>query len=117
MTVDDHDNRPGESRQQQQESEQRSPEPLQAKRAQPLPETADAMAELDAERSHPRTPQGRRRRFLNQRNAVIASIAAVLGLVALILVLLLVYRLGYIDRYVAGQIKDTFSKYGIRTEI
>ena len=29
----------------------------------------------------------------------------------------LAYRLGYVDRYVAGQIKDTFAKYGIRAEI
>ena len=66
---------------------------------------------------HPITPQGRRRRFLTRRNFFIATIAAAIGLVALILIILIVYRLGYVDRYVAGQIKDTFAKYGIRAEI
>ena len=36
---------------------------------------------------------------------------------ALILVGLLGYRLGYVDRYIASQVKDTLSKYGIRAEI
>ena len=69
------------------------------------------------QRQHPVTPQGRRRRFLNHRNLVIATIAAAIGIVALILLIFLAYRLGYVDRYVAGQIKDTFAKYGIRAEI
>ncbi|HEY6119740.1 MAG TPA: hypothetical protein VIV66_07265, partial [Pyrinomonadaceae bacterium] len=62
-------------------------------------------------------PVTRRRRYLNRRNAVIATIAAAIGVVALILLLLIVYRLGYVDRYVAGQIKNTFANYGIRAEI
>ena len=82
-----------------------------------MPPLAEAIAERDAERKHPITPQGRRRRFLTRRNVLIATIAAAIGLVALILIILIVYRLGYVDRYVAGQIKETFAKYGIRAEI
>ena len=61
--------------------------------------------------------QGRRRRFINRRNIVIATIAGGVGIVALILLAVIVYRLGYVDRYVAGQIKNTFANYGIRAEI
>lgn len=92
-------------------------EALQSDSKKPLPPVAEAIAEKDAERKHPVTPQGRRRRFINKRNAFIATIVAAIGIVALILLILLVYRLGYVDRYVAGQIKDTFAKYGIRAEI
>ena len=92
-------------------------EALQSQTDEPLPPVAEAIAERDAQSPHPVTPQGRRRRFLNQRNIFIATIAAAVGVVALILLILIVYRLGYVDRYVAGQIKDTFSKYGIRAEI
>src|SRR6266550_5743108 len=90
---------------------------LQSKTDEPLPPVAEAIANTDAQRRHPVTPQGRRRRFLNKRNAFIATIAAAVGVIALILLILIVYRLGYVDRYVAGQIKDTFAKYGIRAEI
>jgi len=84
---------------------------------EPLPPLADAIAERDAQRPHPVTPQGRRRKFINRRNLLIAATAAAIGIVALVLLVLIVYRLGYVDRYVAGQIKDTFAKYGIRVEI
>ncbi len=90
---------------------------LRSETDEPLPPLAEAIAERDAKRRHPITPQGRRRRFLNKRNLLIATIAAAIGMVALILLILIVYRLGYVDRYVAGQIKDTFAKYGIRAEI
>jgi translocation and assembly module TamB len=63
------------------------------------------------------TPSRRRRRYLNRRNLVIATVAASIGAVALILLGVLVYRLGYVDHYVAGQIKNTFANYGIRAEI
>jgi len=90
---------------------------LRSETDEPLPPLAEAIAERDAQRKHPITPQGRRRRFLTRRNFFIATIAAAIGVVALILLILIVYRLGYVDRYVAGQIKDTFAKYGIRAEI
>jgi translocation and assembly module TamB len=92
-------------------------EALQSKTDEPLPPLAEAIAERDAQRRHPITPQGRRRRFLNKRNLLIATTAAAIGVVALILLIFIVYRLGYVDRYVAGQIKGTFSNYGIRAEI
>ncbi len=92
-------------------------EALQSKTDEPLPPLAEAIAERDAQRRHPITPQGRRRRFLNRRNLLIATTAAAIGVVALILLIFIVYRLGYVDRYVAGQIKGTFSNYGIRAEI
>jgi translocation and assembly module TamB len=90
---------------------------LQSETDEPLPPAAEAIANRDARSPHPVTPQGRRRRFLNRRNLIIATTAAAVGVVALILIILIVYRLGYVDRYVAGQIKDTFAKYGIRAEI
>jgi translocation and assembly module TamB len=92
-------------------------EALRSETDEPLPPLADAIAERDAKRKHPVTPQGRRRRFLNRRNLIIATTAAAIGAVALVLLIFLIYRLGYVDRYVAGQIIDTFAKYGIRAEI
>src|SRR6266536_5098185 len=62
-------------------------------------------------------PPRRRRRYINRRNAFIVLILAGVGTVALVFLLLLIYRLGYVDRYVAGQIKNTFANYGIRAEI
>ncbi|MBA2705631.1 MAG: translocation/assembly module TamB domain-containing protein [Blastocatellia bacterium] len=116
MSVDDRDK--------QSDGDSRSPgdkesikDALQSDTDEPLPPAAEAIANRDAQSPHPVTPQGRRRRFLNRRNLVIATIAAAVGVVALILIILIVYRLGYVDRYVAGQIKDTFAKYGIRAEI
>jgi translocation and assembly module TamB len=40
-----------------------------------------------------------------------------LGAVALILVALIGYRLGYVDNYIAGQVKNTLATYGVRAEI
>src|SRR4030095_3878190 len=39
------------------------------------------------------------------------------GALVLILVVLFLFRLGFVDRYVAGQIKNTFANYGIRAEM
>ncbi len=83
----------------------------------PLPPRAEAIAERDAQSPHPQTPQGRRRRFINKRNAFIATLAIAVIVVALILLAMLAYKLGYVDRYVAGQIKSTLAEYGIRAEI
>src|SRR6185436_12703677 len=123
MSVDDRDNGPDKEK-----SRESAPgtdsvdskeirDALQSKTDEPLPPLAEAIAERDAERKHPITPQGRRRRFLNRRNLLIATIAAAVGIVALVLLILILYRFGVVDRYVAGQIKDTFAKYGIRAEI
>src|SRR5437660_7083005 len=68
--------------------------------------------------SQPAAPAMRaRRRFVTRRNAVIATIGLACAVVALVFVGLVVYRLGYVDRYIAGQIKNTLSNYGIRAEI
>ncbi|MEP6635615.1 MAG: hypothetical protein ABJB97_02740, partial [Acidobacteriota bacterium] len=97
--------------------DQETVDALQSKTDEPLPPRAEAIAERDAARQHPVTPQGKRRRYLTKRNALIATIAASAGVIALIILIALVYRLGYVDNYVAGQIKDTFANYGIRAEI
>src|ERR1041385_4688027 len=66
----------------------------------------------------PASPQPTaRRRFITRRNTIIAAIGLVCAVIALLLVGLIAYRLGYVDRYIAGQMKDTLSKYGIRAEI
>lgn len=116
MTVDDRDNGPGKDSSSS-TNDKEIAEALQSSKDEPMPPVAEAIAERDAKRKHPVTPQGRRRRFLNQRNVLIAAISAAIGIVALILLIFIVYRFGYVDRYVAVQIKDTFAKYGIRAEI
>jgi hypothetical protein len=70
-------------------------------------------------RDNPATPSEviRRRRFINRRNTIIVAIGMVCAAIALVLVGLLAFRLGYVDNYIAGQVKDTLSKYGIRAEI
>src|ERR1043166_7954316 len=66
----------------------------------------------------PASPQPTaRRRFITRRNTIIAAIGLVCAVIALLLVGLIAYRLGYVDRYIAGQVKDTLAKYGIRAEI
>src|ERR1043165_8197528 len=62
-------------------------------------------------------PPRRRRRIVTRRNAIIAGILVAVGAIALVLIALLGYRLGYVDAYIAGQVKDTLAKYGIRAEI
>src|SRR5215204_4123094 len=59
----------------------------------------------------------RRWRYFTRRHAFLA--AAIIGVVAIALILLVLFafRLGFVDRYVAGQIKQTFANYGIRAEI
>src|SRR5437588_2721921 len=63
------------------------------------------------------TPARRRRRFVTRRNAILSGIAIGIGVVVIILVAFIGYRLGFLDRYIAGQVQDTLSKYGIRAEI
>src|ERR1044072_5097210 len=75
---------------------------------EPLPPVAEAVAERDADRPEPVTPQGQRRRYLTRRNAFIATIAIAVGAVALILILLIAYRLGSLDPDIARPLKDTF---------
>ena len=77
MSVDDRDKTAGEPSSSRTNEEIR--EALQSDTDEPLPPAAEAVAELDAQSPHPRTPQGRRRRFLNRRNLIIATTAAVIG--------------------------------------
>jgi translocation and assembly module TamB len=56
-------------------------------------------------------------RYFTRRHAFIA--ASIVGIAALLVILLVLFlfRLGFVDRYVASQIKNTFANYGIRAEI
>lgn len=58
-----------------------------------------------------------RRRVLNRRNFFLASVVIVGGAFLLLVLLVISYRLGYIDSYIAGQVKNTLAQYGIRAEI
>src|SRR5438045_9010107 len=62
-------------------------------------------------------PAASRRRFITRRNTIIAAIGLACAVIALLLVGLIAYRLGYVDRYIAAQVKDTLAKYGVRAEI
>src|SRR5262245_51959456 len=53
----------------------------------------------------------------SRRHAIIAGLILGVGAVALLLLVFLLYRLGFVDRYVVRQIKGTFANYGIRAEI
>ncbi|HKR02556.1 MAG TPA: translocation/assembly module TamB domain-containing protein [Pyrinomonadaceae bacterium] len=115
MPVDDRDEQspsssPGEKKKEVQAA-------LQSETDRPLPPAAEAAAERDADRPEPKTPQGRRRRFLTRRNALFATLAIAVAFVLLVLAIVIAYRLGYIDRYIANQVKSTLSQYGIRAEI
>ncbi|HEX4900362.1 MAG TPA: hypothetical protein VFV61_07500, partial [Pyrinomonadaceae bacterium] len=117
MSVDDRENHSDNAADEPTRERDEVAKALQSETDEPLPPRAEAIANRDARRPHPHTPQGRRRRYLTKRNALIATVAASIGVVALILLALLLYRLGYVDNYVAGQIKNTFATYGIRAEI
>ena len=59
----------------------------------------------------------KRWRYFTRRHAFIAA-CIVGGVAVLVLVVtLFLFRLGFVDRYVASQIKQTFANYGIRAEI
>jgi autotransporter translocation and assembly factor TamB len=98
-------------------TERKVVEALQSETDEPLPPAVEKIAERDADRPEPVTPQGQRRRFLTRRNAMFAAIGVAIGAVALIIIALTAYRLGFIDRYIANQIKSTLAEYGIRAEI
>jgi translocation and assembly module TamB len=78
----------------------------------------DNQRELPSENNRSTSQPARaRRRFVSRRNTIIAGIGLACAAIALILVGLIAYRLGYVDRYIAGQIKETLSNYGVRAEI
>lgn len=70
------------------------------------------------ERPDPPKPSvAKRWRYFTRRHAILAGF--IIGIAAFVVVVLafFLYRLGYVDRYIAGQIKQTFANYGIRAEI
>src|SRR2546430_1499308 len=83
----------------------------------PVDNHGDKPAEDNRGAAQPAARARARRRFVTRRNAVIATIGLACAVIALVFVGLVVYRLGYVDRYIAGQIKNTLSNYGIRAEI
>src|SRR4051812_33886869 len=115
MSADDRDDKASAPSPPEKESRVRAE--LQSETDRPLSPVAEVAAEHDADRPEPKTPQGRRRRFPTRRNAFIATIGAAALLVLLVLAVIVAYRLGYIDRYIANQIKGTLAQYGIRAEI
>jgi len=70
------------------------------------------------ERPEPPKPSVRKRwRYFTRRHAILAGMIIGCGVAVLIVLALFLYRLGFIDRYIAGQVKQTFATYGIRAEI
>ncbi|HEY6805201.1 MAG TPA: translocation/assembly module TamB domain-containing protein [Pyrinomonadaceae bacterium] len=59
----------------------------------------------------------RRWRYFSRRHAFLAGLIIGVGILALLVIAFLSYRLGFVDRYVAGQITSTFANYGIRATI
>ncbi len=90
---------------------------LQSTTDAPLPPVAEKIAEQDADSPEPQTPQGERRRYLTRRNAFIATFALGGILIALVFGGLILYRVGYVDRYIANQIVGTLAEFGIRADI
>src|SRR5882762_865480 len=84
---------------------------LQSKTDKPLPPRAEAIAERDANRPEPVTPQGKRRRYLTRRNAFFTALGLAIAIIAFMLIAVLIYRLGFVDRYLVNQIKSDFSNY------
>ncbi|MBA3765941.1 MAG: hypothetical protein H0W99_02930, partial [Acidobacteria bacterium] len=118
MPVDEPDDAPQPSGSPEETKKSEVAAALQSETDEPLPPAAERIAERDADQpDHPDTPQGWHRRWVTRRNAFIATIAIGVLIVAFILIGILSYRLGYVDRYVAGQIKSTLAEYGIRAEI
>src|SRR5687768_16261848 len=69
-------------------------------------------------RSAPEKPSVKTRwRYFTRRHAILAGLIIAAGALALIVLAFFLYRLGFVDRYIANQIKQTFANYGIRAEI
>ncbi|HEX3146171.1 MAG TPA: translocation/assembly module TamB domain-containing protein [Pyrinomonadaceae bacterium] len=83
----------------------------------PVDNHRDSPGENNRKTSQPTPPTRARRRFVTRRNTILVVIGLVCAVAALILVSLIAYRLGFVDRYIAGQVKDTLANYGVRAEI
>lgn len=72
----------------------------------------------DLPQSEPEKPSvARRWRYFTRRHAILAGLIVAAVVVFVILLAFFLVRLGYVDRYIASQIKRTFANYGIRAEI
>ena len=72
----------------------------------------------DLPQSEPEKPSvARRWRYFTRRHAILAGLIVAAVVVFAVLLGFFLYRLGYVDRYIASQIKRTFANYGIRAEI
>jgi autotransporter translocation and assembly factor TamB len=90
--------------------------------AQPTPgaQGGDAPTPPDESRGVGTSAVRRRRglrRVVNRRNAMWTAVVAVVAAVALAFIILVLYRTGQVDRYVANQIVSTLAKYNVRAEI
>jgi translocation and assembly module TamB len=75
-------------------------------------------SEAPPQSPHPKKATIRRRwRYFTRRHAFLAGLIIGVGILVLVIGVLFLYRFGYVDRYVASQIKNTFANYGIRAEI
>src|SRR5258708_14490263 len=84
----------------------------------PVDNDHDKPAEPPSGKPEPTSgPSLRGLRRFTRRHAVISGIVIAAGVVALVLIGLIAYRLGFVDRYIAGQVKGTLATYGIRAEI
>ncbi len=120
MPVDDRDESPKNAGASPAEKKAAEPEvaaALQSETDAPLPPVAEKIAEQDADSPEPQTPQGERRRYLTRRNAFIATLALGGILIALVVGGLILYRVGYVDRYIANQIVGTLAEFGVRADI
>jgi translocation and assembly module TamB len=72
----------------------------------------------DPSQPTPEKPSVKKRwRYFTRRHAILAGLIVAGGALALIVLALFLYRLGFVDRYIANQIKQSFANYGIRAEI
>jgi len=75
----------------------------------------------NTDNSHPPAPEKpsvkTRWRYFTRRHAILAGLIIAAGALVLIVLAFFLYRLGFVDRYIANQIKQTFANYGIRAEI
>ena len=83
----------------------------------PVDDDNNASAESPRDNQSPRTPRARGRRIITRRNVLRFGIVLAAGAILLILIGLIAYRLGVVDRYVAGEVKEALAKYGVRAEI
>ena len=72
----------------------------------------------DPSQPEPEKPSvARRWRYFSRRHAILAGLIIAAVVIFVVLLAFFFYRLGYVDRYIANQIKRTFANYGIRAEI